>query len=236
MHELEQRGQLFFLVGGTKGSLSHAPSPKASPSDWIDRRRTSSPIPGPGGGGGGGGYSPQIFARYVLQQSEKWARAPERAPGRAGRAWKCGAPERAWKCGAPERAWPWAVLSMKIKMWISGMSLIRFERENANLRNGRKPAAVGGDEWVEIKELLKMMVSGTGKIRQKNVKWWCSGTDFWVICENDMLRNGNSGLKWGSLAQYTPNMHTYGSIPLPGPPPLLRRLQTGSIVIVPPRG
>ena len=38
----------------------------------------------------------------------------------------------AWKCGAPERAW--AILSMKMRG--SGTSLIRFERENANLRNG----------------------------------------------------------------------------------------------------
>ena len=66
--------------------------------------------------GGGGGYSPQILVDlYVPRQSEKWARAPERA----------------WKCGAPERAW--AVLSLKMRG--SGTSLIRFERENATPRN-----------------------------------------------------------------------------------------------------
>ena len=37
----------------------------------------------PGGGGGGGGLLTPNFGRYVLRQSEIWARAPERAPGRA---------------------------------------------------------------------------------------------------------------------------------------------------------
>ena len=40
-----------------------------------------------------------------------------------------------------------------------------------------------------------------------------------VICENDMLRDGNSGLKNGSLARHIPNMHTYGSTLSPPPPP-----------------
>ena len=41
------------------------------------------------------------------------------------------------------------------------------------------PPGVGGDihERVEIKEILKMMVPGTAN-PPKNVKWWCSGTDF----------------------------------------------------------
>ena len=31
-----------------------------------------------------------------------------------------------------------------------------------------------------------------------NWKWWYSGTIFFAICENDMHRNGNLGLKnWG---------------------------------------
>ena len=34
-------------------------------------------------GGGGGGVLTPNFGRYVPRQSEKWARAPERAPGRA---------------------------------------------------------------------------------------------------------------------------------------------------------
>ena len=60
----------------------------------------------------------------------------------------------------------------------SGMSLIRFERKNANLRNARTPRrcrtlcvlaepAVGGDERVEIKEMVKIMVSGTAKSAKK---------------------------------------------------------------------
>ena len=39
-------------------------------------------VVGPGGGGGGPVLTPN-FGRYVLRQSEKWARAPERTPGRA---------------------------------------------------------------------------------------------------------------------------------------------------------
>ena len=62
----------------------------------------------------------------------------------------------------------------------TGTSLIRFERENANLRNGRAAEpAVGGDERVEIKEILKMMVSGTAKSAKK--------------CKMVMLRNGFFG-------------------------------------------
>ena len=67
---------------------------------------------------------PQILVGMCKKnprQSEKMARAPERAPGRA------------WKWGSPERAW--AVLSLK--MGGSGTSLSRFERKNAGLRNGR---------------------------------------------------------------------------------------------------
>ena len=82
---------------------------------------------------------------------------------------------KAWKCGAPERAW--AVLSMKMRG--SGTSLIRFERENANLRNTaanpwhcqtlcvRAEPAVGGDERVEIKENFQNDGLRKGKIRQK---------------------------------------------------------------------
>ena len=82
------------------------------------------------------------FGRYVPRQSEKLARAPERAPGRA------------WKCGAPERAW--SVLSLKMRG--SGTSLIRFERENANLRNLRN-----GDSPWEAMNGLKL---------KKFWKWW----------------------------------------------------------------
>ena len=77
----------------------------------------------PGGGGGVVGVLTPNFGRYIYvpQQSEKMARAPERAPGRV------------WKCGSPEQAR--AVLSLK--MGGSGTSLSPFKRENAGLRNGR---------------------------------------------------------------------------------------------------
>ena len=117
------------------------------------------------GGGGGVVFTPK-FGRYVPRQSEKWARAPERAPGRA------------WKSWAPEQAW--AVLSLKMRG--SGTSLIRFERENVNLRNGRPWEAMNPDERVEMKEILKMMVSGTAKSAQK--------------CKMVMLRNGFFGNLW----------------------------------------
>ena len=102
-----------------------------------------------------------------------------------------------------------------VKMWGSGTSLSHFELENAGLRNeldpfwawkclsperprthgARAQPAVGGDERVQIKEILKMMVSGTAKSAKK-FKWWCSGTDSLVICENYMLRNGFFGNLW----------------------------------------
>ena len=83
----------------------------------------------------------------------------------------------------------------------SGTSLIRFERENANLRNcqdasswrsgrpltrgaaerfafglSRPWEAMNGLNIFEIKEILKMMVSGTAKSAKK--------------CKMVMLRNG----------------------------------------------
>ena len=101
----------------------------------------------------------------------------------------------AWNCGVPERAW--AVLSLKLRG--SGTSLSRFELEIAGFRNELDPfwawkcrisgttanpqrcrtlcvrvePAEGGDERVEIKEIL---VSGTAKSAKK--------------CKMVMLRNG----------------------------------------------
>ena len=142
--------------------------------------------------GGGGGLTPK-FSRYVPRQIEN---GPGLRTELHGRAWKCGAPYQAW-----------AVLS--VKMQGSGPSLSRFERENAGLRNCqdasgwhwpaanpgrcrtlcvRAEPAVGDDERVEIKEILKIMVSGTAK-KCKMVMLWtgffgyyfvkmiCSGTD-----------------------------------------------------------
>ena len=51
----------------------------------------------------------------------------------------------------------------------------------------------------------------------KNVKWWCSGRDFLVICENDMLRNGNSGLKMGVLSHGTYPICIHMEVPPPPP-------------------
>ena len=150
---------------------------------------------------------------YVPRQSEKWARAPERAPGRA------------WKCGAPQRAW--AVLSLKIRG--SGTSLGGIERENANLRNELDPFWAWKCEspellsrpWEAMNGLkLKKFWKWWSPERQnppKILKWWCSGTDFLVICENDMLRNGNSGLKMGvSRAAHTQYAYIWKYSP---PPP-----------------
>ena len=68
--------------------------------------------PPPPRGGGGGGYSPQILVGICRGKvKQKWAKAPERAPGRA------------WKWGSPER--DWAVLSLKMRGF--GTSLSRFE-------------------------------------------------------------------------------------------------------------
>ena len=139
--------------------------------------------------------------------------------------------DRALKCGAPERAW--AVLSVKLRG--SGPSLSRFERENAGLRNCQdasgwhsgRPLTRGAAKrfafglsrpWEAVNGLKllffwKMMVSGTAK----NVKWWCSGPDFLVICENDMRRNENLGLKKGvSRAAHTQYAYIWK---YPPPPP-----------------
>ena len=106
---------------------------------------------------------------------------------------------------------------------------LRFERENAGLRNELEPFwawkcesperpltrgaaerfAFGLSRLWEAMNGLKIRNFENyglrnGKISKKNVKRWCSGTDFLVICENDMLRNGNSGLKMGvSRAAHT---------------------------------
>ena len=177
-------------------------------------------------GEGGGVVLTPNFGRYVPRQSEKWARAPERAPGRA------------WKCGAPEQAW--AVLSLKMR----GSATSRFERENAGLRNeldlfwawkcesperpGRRGAAerfafglsrpweaMNGLKWKKFWKWWSPELQNPPKYE----KWWCSGTDFFFIinCENYMLRNGNSGLKMGiSLAAHT--QYAYIIMEVPPPP------------------
>ena len=108
-------------------------------------------------------------------------------------------------CGAPERAW--YVLSLKMR--ISGTA--------ANPRRCRTLAFGLSRPWrrwtVEIKEILKIMVSGTAKSAKK-CKWWCSGTDFLVICENNLLQNGNSGRL--SRGTYPIFIHNLWNTPPPG--------------------
>ena len=62
------------------------------------------------------------------------------------------------------------------------------------------------------------MVSGTAKFAHKCEMVILRDTDFLVICENDMLRNGNSGLKMGvSRAEHT--QYAYIIWKYPPPPP-----------------
>ena len=183
---------------------------------------------------------PPDFGRYMPRQSEKWARAPERAPGRA------------WKCRAPERAW--AVLSWKMRG--SGQSLSRFEHENAGLRNEldpfwawkcRESPELPGRVWLALWPaanprrcrtpafgLSRPWEAMNGLKLKKFWKWW-SGTAksakkckmvmlrnvfFFVICENDMLRNENSGLKEGDggLSRGTYLICIHMEVPPPPPP------------------
>ena len=139
-----------------------------------------------GHGPGGGGVLTPNFGRYVPQQSEKWARAPERAPGRA---WKCGAPERAWAvlslkmCGLWNELdpfWAWKCESLELPgcVWLTLWPAANPRR----CWTLRAEPPWEGDEWVEIKEILKMMVSGTSKSTKK--------------CKMVMLQNGCFGNLW----------------------------------------
>ena len=162
----------------------------------------------PGGGGGGGGYSPQ----HVPRQSEKWVRAPERTPGRA------------WKCGLRNEL----------------VFMSRFERENANLRNEldpfwkcqspERPRTRGAAErfvfglsrpcealnGLKLKKFWKWW-SPERENPPKNVKWWCSGTDFfgnlWKLYAPELkFRAENWGLSRGT---YPICIH----MEVPPPPP-----------------
>ena len=90
---------------------------------------------------------------------------------------------------------------------------------------GCSKPAVGGDEWLERKEILKMMVSETAKnvksaLKQKMVMLWSKIFLSFVkmICSGVEIQ----GWKWGSLARHIPNMHIYGSKLPPPPPPGLQ--------------
>ena len=120
---------------------------------WLLREGTDP------GGGGGGGYLPQILVGMC------------RGKVKNGQGL-------------------WNELPVERENAGSGTSLSRFELENAGLRNELNPflawkwespelpgrvwltrvraePAVGADERVEIKEILKMMVSGTAKSAKK---------------------------------------------------------------------
>ena len=106
-------------------------------------------------------------------------------------AWNCD-PFWAWKCESPERP------------------LTRGAAERFAFGLCRPWEAMKG---LKLKKFWKLW-SPERQNPPKNVKCMCSGTGFLVICENYMLRNGNSGLKMGvSRAAHT----QYGSTP---PPPI----------------
>ena len=170
---------------------------------------------------GGPGVLTPNFGRHVPRQSENLARPPERAP--------C----RAWKCGAPERAWA---------VRCSGTSLSRFERENAVLWNELDPFWAWKCEsperawsvlrawkcvsperppWEAMNGLkLKKSWKWWSPERQnppKNVKWWCSGTDFfggnlWKIICSGKFRAEN-GVSRAAHTQICIHME------VPPPPP-----------------
>ena len=164
----------------------------------------------PGAGGGGGVLIPN-FGRYVPRQSEKWARAPDRAPRSSVKMGGSGPnlsrferetaglrtdlePFSAWKCGSPE---------LPGRVWLALWPAAKPGR--CRTLCVRAEPAVGGGERVEIKEILKMMVSGTAK----NVKWRCSRPDLfghlwkWYAPERK-FRAENGGL-------------SRGTYPIPGP-------------------
>ena len=117
----------------------------------------------PAGGGGGGDTPPQILVGI------------RRGTVKNGPGLRIELHGRAWKCGAPDRAW--AVTSVKMRgsgPWNAGLRNCQDAsgwHSGRLLTRARAEPAVGSDERLEIKEILKVMVSGTAK----NVKWWCSG-------------------------------------------------------------
>ena len=173
----------------------------------------------------GGVFTPN-FGRYVLRQSDKLARAPERAPVERENVGLRNElePSWAWKCGAPE--WAWALLS--VKMRISGMSLIHFERENANLRNGREFAALPNALRSGLSRLWEAM---NGLKLQKFWKWWSPEQQNPPKILIVMLRNGFFGNLWklyapeqkfraenGSLSCGTYPICIHMEVPPPPPP------------------
>ena len=131
--------------------------------------------------GGGGGYSPHILVGMCRGKVKCWQglrnelSVERENVGLRNELESCWA----WKCGAPERP------------------LTRGAAERAEPRPWE---AMNG---LKLKKFWKWW-SPERQNPPKNVKWWCSGTDFLVICENYMLRSGNSWLKMGvSFAAHT---------------------------------
>ena len=129
----------------------------------------------------GGGYSPQILVGMCRGKVKNWQGLRNELPVERENgglrnefepfwAWKWGALERAWSV----LAWKWDSPEMPGCVWLTrgaeNGTLRNYQDALANPRRCvRAEPAVGGDERVEIKEILKMMVSGlrNGKIRQK---------------------------------------------------------------------
>ena len=116
----------------------------------------------------GGVLTPNV-GRYVPRQtSQRGQVAPERAPVRA---WKWGLQDELvpfWACkwGAPERAWSalawkWDCPKLARRVWLTRSAENRTLRITARTRLAnprrcvRAEPAVGGNERVEIKEILK---------------------------------------------------------------------------------
>ena len=130
----------------------------------------------------------------------------------------------AWKCGAPERSW--SVLS--VKMPVSGTARARLAGVLGQAANPRRWRTIciraepgrgtGRNYRLKLKKFWKWWSPERQK-SAKNVSWWCSGTDFFggVIFENDMLRNGNSGMKMG-VSRAAQTKYAY-IMEVPPPPP-----------------
>ena len=126
----------------------------------------------------------------------------ERTPAEIGglRSWFVGCRLSAfWPAGAPER-WPNAS---------RGLAAV----------NRQRPWAA--TERLEDRENFENYGLRSGK----TLKWWCSGADFTVICENYMLWSGNLGLKIEvSKMAHTQYAYINGSAP---PPPGFKPLLSG---------
>ena len=156
----------------------------------------------PGGGGGGGGYSPQILVGMSRGKVKNGQGLRNELPVERKNAGLRNELDPFW-------AWKWESSELPGRVWLT---------RGAAERCVRAEPAVGGDERVEIKEILKMMVSGKAKSAKRCKMVMLRNGFFLEICENDMLRYGNSGLKMGvSRAAHT--RYAYMEVYPPPPPP-----------------